>query len=67
MEDTNTLPQWRRSEFCGTQACVEVATTGMDTFLIRDSKNPDAPALAFDRTEWHAFVAGVRAGNFDFD
>jgi hypothetical protein len=66
MEETNTLPQWRKSEFCGSQACIEVASVAADTILIRDSKNPHASPLSFDRAEWEVFVAGVRAGNFDF-
>jgi hypothetical protein len=66
MEETKKLPDWRRIEFCGSQACVEVATVAMDTILIRDSKNPHGSPLSFDRAEWEAFVAGVRAGNFDF-
>ena len=66
MEETNALPAWQRSEFCGSQACVEVANTAPDVFLVRDAKNPDGPMLSFDRNEWDAFVAGVRAGNFDF-
>jgi hypothetical protein len=66
MEETNTLPDWRRSEFCGSQACVEVANMATDMILVRDSKNPHGTPLSFDRAEWEAFVAGVRAGNFDF-
>jgi len=65
MEETSLLPTWQRSEFCGSQACVEVARTAPDEFLVRDAKNPEGPVLSFDRTEWDAFVAGVRAGNFD--
>jgi hypothetical protein len=65
VQHTNTVPVWRRSEFCGTSACVEVAQDA-DAFLVRDSKNPAGSVLAFNREEWTAFVAGVRAGNFDF-
>jgi predicted secreted Zn-dependent protease len=65
MEETNTLLEWRRSDFCGNSACVEVAQDA-EAFLVRDSKNPSGSVLTFDRAEWDAFVAGVRAGNFDF-
>jgi hypothetical protein len=45
---------------------VEVAK--VDTaYLVRDSKNPDAAALTFTEEEWTAFVAGVQAGEFQFD
>jgi hypothetical protein len=32
---------------------------------VRDSKNPTGAALMFTATEWAAFIAGVRAGEFD--
>ncbi len=54
---------WRRSTFCATGACVEVAEAGNE-FLVRDSKNPESPILRFTADEWSAFVAGVRAGEF---
>jgi hypothetical protein len=44
---------------------VEVAQVG-DQYLIRDSKNPDQPALTFTAAEWDAFVDGVAAGEFRF-
>lgn len=59
-------PAWRKSTRCGTSSCVEVAK--VDTaYLVRDSKNPHAAALTFTEDEWTAFVAGVRAGEFQFD
>jgi hypothetical protein len=56
---------WVRSEFCGTGACVEAAQTADDSILLRNSTDPTGPVLTFKRSEWDAFVAGVRAGNFD--
>jgi len=32
---------------------------------IRDAKHPDGPKLIFTPDEWHAFVAGVKDGEFD--
>jgi hypothetical protein len=32
---------------------------------VRDGKNPDGPKLIFTPDEWHAFVAGVKDGEFD--
>lgn len=57
---------WRRSSFCNgaNSTCVEVAGNG-ESILVRDSKNVTAPALIFTTEEWHAFVRGVRAGEFD--
>ena len=33
----NQLPQWQRSSYCGTNACVEVAQVS-GQFMVRDSK-----------------------------
>ena len=33
--------------------------------LIRDSKDPSGPVLAFNEAEWTAFIAGVKDGEFD--
>jgi len=57
--------RWRRAKGCGSDACVEVAVTD-DHYLIRDSKNPETEPLRFGRQEWIAFLAGARAGDFDF-
>lgn len=54
---------WRKSSRCGTSTCVEVARAG-DDYLMRDSKNPDQPALRFTSSEWNAFIAGIEAGEF---
>lgn len=56
---------WRRSTASGaTGDCVEVAhATGL--VLIRDSKEPRGPTLRFSASEWAAFLAGVRNGEFD--
>jgi hypothetical protein len=64
MENLNA-PAWRKSSRCGTATCVEVAKID-DTYLIRDSKNPEVAALSFTKAEWEAFVEGVNAGEFRF-
>ena len=56
---------WRRARRCATGTCIEVATDG-EQYFVRDSKDPQAAPLKFDREEWATFVAGVRAGDFDF-
>ena len=57
-------PQWQKSSYCGTSACVEVSQTS-DAVLVRDSKNPQVAPLAFTTDEWVAFVQGVKAGEFN--
>jgi Domain of unknown function (DUF397) len=44
--------------------CVEVADLDAHR-AVRDSKDPSGPALTFPASEWSAFTAGVRAGEFD--
>jgi hypothetical protein len=58
--------QWFKSSYSATgSTCVEVATNLPGIVAIRDSKNPDRPALTFTPAEWRAFIQGARAGEFD--
>ncbi|MFB7470387.1 DUF397 domain-containing protein [Kitasatospora sp. NPDC056184] len=43
--------------------CVEFGQLSGST-LVRDSKDPHGPALAFTGAAWLAFVAGINAGDF---
>lgn len=54
---------WRKSARCEAHNCVEVAKR-TDEVAIRNSAVPDAQ-LTFARSEWAAFLSGVRAGQFD--
>jgi hypothetical protein len=71
---------WRKSSRSGTNggSCVEVTVAEDDAntiaahkadneklYLMRDSKNPDGPVLAFTPAEWDAFIGGVKDGEFD--
>jgi Domain of unknown function (DUF397) len=57
---------WRRSTSCtgADSTCVEVAVEA-DGVAVRDSKDPDGPALRFTVAEWQVFLAAARAGEFD--
>ena len=55
---------WRKSSYSSTTDCVEVDNRENYVF-VRDSKDPDGPELAFTRSEWEAFIQGVKAGEFD--
>jgi hypothetical protein len=57
---------WRKSSASGPNCdnCVEVAFVG-DAIAVRDSKNPEGPALVFTQAEWDAFVGGAKDGEFD--
>jgi hypothetical protein len=56
--------QWRRSSYCGTGACVELAEVA-GTYLVRDGKDPNGEVLSFSAAEWADFVSAVKAGRFD--
>ena len=45
--------------------CVEVADNLPDVVAVRDSKDPDGGTLQFTRSEWAAFIAGAKSGEFD--
>ncbi|MFG1963142.1 DUF397 domain-containing protein [Nonomuraea sp. NPDC049028] len=57
---------WQRSSFCnGASSCVEVAELANGSIALRDGKQQDGPVLVFTPSEWAAFTAGVRDGEFD--
>jgi hypothetical protein len=57
---------WRTSTHSGVNGdCVAVARLSGGRWAVRDSKDPQGPALVFTAAEWAAFTAGVRDGEFD--
>ncbi len=68
---------WRKSSLSGSSGgnCVEVAVVDAPHTdhgasvgplrAVRDSKNPAGPKLFFTRSEWSAFLDGVKLGEFD--
>jgi len=61
MADAIGSKVWRRASGCESRACVEVAFGEGEVFL-RNSRDPAGTALTFTAEEWHAFCAGVEAG-----
>ena len=60
-----TGANWRKSSRSGAAGhCVEVAFLENAT-VVRDSKDPQGPLLAFTGPEWDAFVGGAKDGDFD--
>jgi hypothetical protein len=45
--------------------CVEVASLADGGVAVRNSRHPEGSVLAFTPDEWHAFIGGVRNGEFD--
>ncbi|GAB7188727.1 DUF397 domain-containing protein [Kitasatospora sp. Ki12] len=56
---------WRKSTYSSDGGqCVEVAPGLPNVMPVRDSKDPDGPALLFSADAWQSFVTAVRAGEF---
>jgi Domain of unknown function (DUF397) len=57
---------WRKSSrSSGNGQCTMCARLEDGSMAVKDSKNPDGPALVFTAQEWSAFVEGVKLGEFD--
>jgi len=54
---------WAKSSYSTSNGgnCVEARDTGR-AVQVRDSKNPDGPALTFTRAQWLAFTTEIRNG-----
>ncbi|MEU8271378.1 DUF397 domain-containing protein [Sphaerisporangium sp. NPDC049002] len=61
---------WRISTWSanGGGECVEAGplADGTGRVAVRHSRRPDREVILYTRGEWEAFVAGVKAGEFDF-
>ncbi len=60
---------WRKSSYSGGNGgeCVEVASTGKASVVVRDSKSPNAPKLAFSSSGWGSFIQRVKGMGPDQD
>jgi hypothetical protein len=64
-----TAATWRKSSYSdGTNpnSCIEVAGDFPGVVPVRDSKDPQGPALVVPAASWSAFVADVKAARFPF-
>jgi hypothetical protein len=53
---------WRKSTYSNGSGgdCVEATTAPGGHPALRDSKNPDGPALLFTPSQWHTFIQGIK-------
>jgi hypothetical protein len=62
---------WRKSSYSNGSggSCVEIAvltpTEGELDVAVRDSKDPDGPALTFTTRQWSAFTAAIKSHELD--
>ncbi|MFE2411571.1 DUF397 domain-containing protein [Kitasatospora sp. NPDC059408] len=57
--------EWFKSSYSSNGGqCIEVSSSVPGAVPVRDSKDPEGPALAFPAEAWAAFVAAVRSGEF---
>ncbi|MFJ6137506.1 DUF397 domain-containing protein [Kitasatospora sp. NPDC092286] len=61
-----TRAQWRKSSHSNTDGggCVEIAEQYPGRVPVRDSKDPEGPALVFPADAFASFIAAVQAGEF---
>ncbi|UIX33532.1 DUF397 domain-containing protein [Streptomyces sp. GQFP] len=66
VDDASTLPVtwWKSSASAAQSDCVECGIVDAETIAVRDSKNPQGPALLLDRGPLSAFVSAVAEGRF---
>jgi len=57
-----TGARWHKSTRSGSNGgdCVEVADNLPDVIAVRDSKDPDGPALIFGRDTWTEFIRTLK-------
>jgi hypothetical protein len=55
--------RWRRSSYSNTNGgdCVEITEDFPGVVPVRDSKNPNGPALVVPAAAWDAFVNSLKA------
>ncbi|MYX15525.1 DUF397 domain-containing protein [Streptomyces sp. SID8374] len=57
-----TSATWRKSSYSNSDGgnCVEVSDDFPGVVPVRDSKQPEGPAVVFGSSAWSAFVSDVR-------
>jgi hypothetical protein len=58
--------RWQKSRYSNSQgSCVEMALLPGGDIAVRNSRDPDGPALIYTRAEIQALLQGVKDGEFD--
>ena len=65
-EGQGSAPVWvKSSQSFANGNCVEVASLSRGEVGVRNSRDREGAVLRFTPDEWHAFLGGVRNGEFD--
>lgn len=65
-EKPGSDPVWIKSSLSFSNGnCVEVASLPHGEIGVRNSRDSQGAVLRFTPDEWHAFIGGVRDGEFD--
>ena len=66
MSTLGSHPEWVKSSLSFANGnCVEVADLSGGEIGVRNSREAAGAVLRFTPDEWHAFIGGVRNGEFD--
>lgn len=57
---------YKTSQYCPAGNCVTAKLLPDGTVAVGDTKDSNKEPHVFTRPEWTAFLAGVKAGEFDF-
>jgi len=64
--DSLPMVAWTKSSWSNPDGnCVEVATLPGGDIAVRNSRDPEGPALVYTPDEIRAFVRGAKTGDFD--
>ncbi|MFI9332077.1 DUF397 domain-containing protein [Kitasatospora sp. NPDC052868] len=62
--DSVVALEWQKSSYSAqANECVETGRLASRGMAVRDSKDPDGPALLFAAEAWSSFLAGVKSGD----
>ncbi|BDH15872.1 DUF397 domain-containing protein [Streptomyces hygroscopicus] len=63
-DDLLTTATWRKSSYSNPDGgnCIEVSDDFPALVPVRDSKDPQGPALLFEASAWSSFVTAVKGG-----
>ena len=66
MPATEVAAAWRKSSYSNSQGnCVEFAGLADGRVAVRNSRDPQGPALLYTRAEIEAMISGIKDGEFD--